>query len=121
MRIGQQLAQRCDQCVGIVVSDDGARAAAEELDRVGESGGDDRAATREGVDQHTGGDLVLRVVGQDDDGSRLDERGELFGGAVHGVEGHRIGDAEAFRLRDKRFAIPLPLRGERPWGECGRR
>ena len=41
----------------------------EQLDGVREGGGDDRPAARDGVDQDTGGDLVGRVVGQDDDGS----------------------------------------------------
>ena len=49
------------------MTDDDARPTAEQLDGVGERGGDDRPAARDGVDQHTGGDLVCRVVGQDDD------------------------------------------------------
>ena len=73
------LAQGVHQCVGIVVADDDAGAAAEQLDGVGEGGGDDRPPAGDGVDQHTRGDLVLRVVRQDDDGGGLDQRGQRVG------------------------------------------
>ena len=45
----------------------------QELDGVRERGGDDGSAAGDGVDQDAGGDLVLRVVGQHDDGGGLDE------------------------------------------------
>ena len=61
---------------GIVVADDDARPAAEELDGVREGGGDDRPAARDGVDQNTGGDLIGGVVGQHDDGRGLDQRSQ---------------------------------------------
>ena len=75
-RLGQHPAQGGRQRVRIVVADDDARPAAEQLDGVRERGGDDGPAARDGVDQHTGGDLVGRVVGQDDDGGGLDQRGQ---------------------------------------------
>jgi len=52
-RIGQQLAQRCNQCVGIVVSDDGARAGWPRSSTAwGKAVATIAAATREGIDQH---------------------------------------------------------------------
>ena len=58
---------------GIVVVDDDARSATEELDGVRKGGGHDRPATRDGVDQDTGGDLIGGVVGQYDDRRGLDQ------------------------------------------------
>ena len=111
-RLRQHPAQGGRQRIRVVVADDDARSAAEELDGVRERGGHDWPAARDGVDQHTGGDLIGRVVGQDDDGGGLDEVGQHRNVAVARVEGHRIRDAAAPRLFDSGIAVRLAVGGQ---------
>ena len=77
-----------------------------------ERGGDNRPSAGDRIDQHPGGDLVLRVIGQHHDGGSLHQGGQRFGGAVRRIEEHRIGDPEALRLRDQSVAVGVALGGE---------
>ena len=120
-RLGQHPAQRGRQGVRVVVADDDARSATEELDGVRKGGGDDWPAARDGVDQNTGGDLIGGVIGQYDDGRGLDERSQRWRVAVAGVEGHRIRYAAASRLFRSGIAVCLAIGGQnlrvRPAGD----
>ncbi len=73
-RVGQHPTQGACQRIMVVVTDDDACPAAEQLDGVREGGGHHRPAAGDGVDQNTGGDLVGGVVGQHDHGRGLHQR-----------------------------------------------
>ena len=62
-RLGQDPAQGRRQRVGVVVVDDDAGAAGQQLDGVREGGGDDRPAGGDGVDEDAGGDLSVESYG----------------------------------------------------------
>ena len=61
----------------------------EQLDGVRERRGDDRPAARDGVDEHAGGDLVVRVVRQDHEVGGADQPGQRRQVAIGVVERHR--------------------------------
>ncbi len=111
-RLRQHPAQGGCQRIRVIMADDDAGPTGEELDGVRERGGHNWTAARDGVDQHTGGDLIGRVVGQDDDRGGLDEVGQHRNVAVSRVEAHRIGDAAAPCLFGASVAVGLAIGGQ---------
>ena len=90
-RFGEDVAQRRAEGGGVPVGDDDPGPARQQLDGVGERGRHDGPAGGEGVDEHARGDLVLRVVRQDDDRGVLYQTGQRGQVPVGGIEGDRRG------------------------------
>ena len=107
----QNLAQRQRQRIRIVMVDERARTAAEQLDGVREGGGHDRPAAGDGIHENTGRHLVFRVVGQHDQRRRLDHRRQHRGVVVPGIDGHTVRHPGVLRPLDERVAVGLAVGG----------
>ena len=89
--------------------DDNPGATVQQLDRVWEAGGHDRLARRDRLHQHAGGDLIDRVVRQQDDVGGSHELGERRPVPVVAVEAHHRSEPEPAHPVGERDAVTLAV------------
>ena len=89
-------------------------AGAEELDGVGERGGDHRPARRHRLDEHAGRHLLARVVRQDHHVGGRGERAERRHVEVARPERHHVGHAQPLGPRHEPVPVGLTVALEHP-------